>query len=185
MFRGRRFWLPVASVIVVIASGLILLHRSSEEPKSPTLQYLQRALNDIPVPAEARLIRVRYYGCSKCQFVGMVAQYATNLSPKDARTFYRTYLRRSAWRYGGEWEGHDNSGVVAQWGLEAKWPFTEARAQEQAFVFLASESKNTFDGQTVYSIQVVYTQDRAVRDRECPPDRLTVFEKACWEMSNQ
>ena len=144
MLGYRKFWFFAALAIVIIGSSLFILLPSLEKArvKSQTFGHLQQTFNNIPVLAEAKLIHRRYYGCTKCQFAGAMALYATNLSPEDVRIFYRNYLQNPEWGYGGQWEGQDNSRSI-QWSLDAQWSFAETDSQEQSFGFLASESKNT------------------------------------------
>jgi hypothetical protein len=199
MPRQRKFWFLVAFAVIAIASGLILIYPSLEKEhiKSRILEHLQQTFDDIPVLAEAQLIHLRYYGCSKCRFAGMMALYATNLPPEVPRANYRNYIENSGWRYDGQWEGQDNSRPI-QWGLDAQWPFADTDAQEQSFSFLASASQKTSDlwftpseamrraktiGQTVYIIQIVYTLDKTSRARRCPPARGGLCERDWWEIN--
>lgn len=126
-----------------------------------------------------------------------MALYATDLPAEISRGFYRNYLESSGWRYSGQWEGQDNSQPI-QWGLGAQWPFADTDAQEQSFSFLAGKSEETSElwftpseamrqakttGQTVYIIQIVYTQDKTRRARECPPQGGRLCEEDWWEIN--
>lgn len=197
MFKKWRFWLFVSLALITTISALFLLNAFEKwRIKSRTLEHLQGAFDDIPASSEVKLIHQRFYGCTKCRFAGMMALYATDLPPETVRTFYLDYLQNSQWDSVGQWEGHNN-GQRNQWGAGANWPFADADSRQQTFSFLASESKHTSElwftpneatrkaiasGQTVYIIQIVYTEDRDVRERRCPPYGGDTCERDWWEL---
>ena len=126
-----------------------------------------------------------------------MALYATDIAPQQVSDFYGDYLQHSDWSYGGHWEGQDN-GRVMQWGLNAHWLFDQASQQEKQFMFLAERSTDTSElcyspkeatvaamaaGQTVYIIQIVYTQDKTTNARECPPGVVGNHENEWWDIN--
>ena len=190
-----RIWLLVLLTVITIISALFLLSIFEKQRiESRTFERLQQAFNDIPILSEAKLIHQRYYGCTKCRFAGMTALYATELSPEAARTFYLDYLQNSQWDSVGQWEGQVSHGQPEQWCARADWPFADADSREQAITFLANKSELWFtpseatrrgiiNGQTVYIIQIVYTEDKAVRERKCPPNVGGTCERDWWELN--
>lgn len=198
MSRKWKASLLVVLALVSFVSALFLSKTwETRRIKSRTCEHLQQSFGDIPVLSEARLIHQRYYGCPKCRFAGMMALYSTELSPEAARAFYLGHFQASQWDSVGQWEGQHN-GQLVQWGVRAEWPFAGTDFREETIMFLAQESRNASalwftpvkatkraiaSGRTIYIIQIVYTEDRAVRDRECLPYSGGECEKDWWELN--
>ena len=196
MLRQRKFWFLLAFIEVLVA-GATLAWIFLRQPigKAQAFEHLQQSFNDIPVYTEAKLIYQRYYGCTKCRYGGMMALYATDVSPAEVCAFYWNFILNSEWDYMGGLKG-DNK--VCQWGLSAKKHFTNS-LQEESFNVLTAESENTSElwytpheatrkaisiGKTVYIVSIFYTQNKEVLRSECPPSVLGICEKDWWEIDN-
>ena len=182
--RKYKLIIALLAVAIAITTTLILLYPrlEYERVKSQTLEHLQQAFNDLPVPAQSKLAHQRYYGCTKCQFGGVIVTYSASIPPEDVRAFYRNYTSNSQWHYGGEWDGQNNAGQIVQLGLSADWLFGDGAQRKQGFTLLVDKGYNTIA--TSYSIQIVYTQDTLARSRECSPEVIGTCQDEWWEINS-
>jgi hypothetical protein len=179
----HRLIIALLVVATIAATTFVLLRPRLEyrRNKSLTLVRLQQAFNDLPVPAQAKSTHQRYYGCTRCQFGGAIVLYTADMLPEEVRSFYRNYIANSQWYYGGQWDGHNNAGEIAQLGMHADWPFDMNTLQSQTFSLLVDVGNNT--SATSYSIQIVYMQDTSLFSRECPPTVGGTCQNEWWEIN--
>jgi hypothetical protein len=168
-------------------------HLTLVTPLPELIEPLPQVFSDVPVPQQAILVHQHYEGCNLCRNSGMMALYATDLSPEEVQSFYRNYLQNSAWKYDGEWV----SATGDQWVVVGKWPFPEQDLQILEFTVIINQSANlslqgmpirqAFEkaitlGETVYDVEIAYVQDRAVKERTCPPEIGGICENDMWEI---
>ena len=105
-------------------------------PLPELIEPLQQVFKDVPKPQDAKLVQQQYSGCNLCRNSGIMATYATDLSPEEVQSFYRNYLQNSVWKFDGEWVSASGN----QWVVQGKWPFPEKDLQIQEFTVYIQES---------------------------------------------
>lgn len=175
----------LASVIILVL-GWLFLRQSQNKPQLAV--KVEQDFQNIPLPPEVTPIHQKYYACPKCLYAGTMALYSTNLSWETVFAFYQDYGAQSQWECSAHWPG----------GVTCNWPFSTERNQEEQLNIVvnhdnselwyspveASRAANAA-GQTVYLVQIVYFQDKAVYERECPPDLRGACEDEWWQTESK